>query len=42
MSALHVDPASLLLHPSGVSPAGRSVEERTPLEKAHPSPGATQ
>jgi hypothetical protein len=36
-----VDPARLLLHLSGVSPAGQSVEERTPLEKAQPSPGAT-
>ena len=36
-----VDPTRLLLHLSGVSPAGRSVEERTPLEKVQPSPGAT-
>ena len=36
-----VDPGRLLLHLSGVSPAGQSVEERTPLEKVQPSPGAT-
>ena len=36
-----VDPTHLLLHLSGVSPAGQSVEERTPLEKVQPSPGAS-
>ena len=36
-----LDPSRLLLHLSGVSPAGQSVEERTPLEKVQPSPGAS-
>jgi hypothetical protein len=36
-----VDPSHLLLHLSGVSPAGQSVEERTPLEKVQPSPAAS-
>jgi hypothetical protein len=36
-----VDPTRLLLRLSGVSPAGQSVEERTPLQKAEPSPGAS-
>ena len=35
------DPTHLVLHLTGTSPAGQSVSERTVLEKATPSPGAS-